>query len=72
MARVSVTFSGSGLPGRTTERATVLPGLPSSISRIIASESSRVDRSPMDSITSPSAICSLAAAEPGSTLTTTA
>ena len=72
MERVSVSLSGSALRGRTTERVTVLPGLPSSISRMTASDSSRVDWSPMDSITSPSARCSLSAGEPGSTLTTVA
>ncbi len=50
-ARVSVTCSGSALTGRTTESVTELPGLPSSISRMTASESSRVDWLPMDSIT---------------------
>ena len=60
---------GIGLAGRTTESVTVLPGLPSSMRRMTASDSSRVDWSPMDSITSPSARCSLSAGEPGTTLT---
>ena len=69
MVRVSVILSGSGLRGRTTESVTVLPALPSSMRRITASESSRVELSPMDSITSPSARCSRSAGEPGTTLT---
>ena len=70
-ARVSVSLSGSGLAGRTTESTTVLPGLPSSISRMTASDSSRVDWLPMDSITSPSDRC-VSAGEPGMTFTTVA
>ncbi len=72
MERVRVILSGSALRGRTTEIVSVLPGLPSSKRRITASDNSRVDCSPMDSIMSPSARCSLSAGEPGSTLTTVA
>ena len=71
-ARVSDILSGSDLRGRTTDRLTEVPGLPSSISRITANDSSRVDWSPMDSMTSPSVRCSLSAGEPGVTLTTVA
>ena len=71
MARVRVSFSGSSLRGRTTVRATVVPGLPSSMSRMTARESSRVDWPPIDSMTLPSE-SSLSAGEPGTTLTTVA
>ena len=55
-----------------TEMVTGVPGLPSSIRRMTASDSSRVDCGPMDSITSPSLRCPLSAGEPGITLTTVA
>jgi len=52
LLRVSVNLSGSALRGRTTDRVTVEPGLSSSISRIAARDSSRVDWPPIDSMTS--------------------
>jgi len=70
LARVSVTFFGSGLPGRTIERVTLLAAGPSSSTRRVASDISRVEWSPIDSIMSPSVIPALSAGPPGTTETT--
>jgi hypothetical protein len=70
--RVMVTLSGAALRGRTTETVSSEPGLPSSMTSIMARERSRVSTPEIASRMSPSVKFALSAGLPGTTETTVA